>query len=109
MSDQRDVILDLDHLTREDLDPNYKADRPPFTFTWKGRTLTFKDPTTLPHDQALSVERPIQFLRYVLDQEDKDHLNQNAMEMWMLRAVMERYVRHYELDQLPGGQNLGKL
>lgn len=90
------IVFDLDSAQRP-------ADqvKPPFTFNWHGRAVTLTDPAELDYETLLKIEQPAGFLRYTASQEDRDFLaaEENQMEGWRIGLLIEKFYKHYGLDQ----------
>lgn len=90
------IDLDLDSAER----PKEQV-KPAFVFAWKGRTISLSDPAELDYRKLLEVESPIGFLRFTASQEDRDFLasEEGSMEGWRLGVLMEKYYKHFGMDQ----------
>ena len=88
------IHLDLDAVERDD------AVKEPFTFAWKGRTISLSDPAELDWGDLLEVETPIGFLRYTASPEDRQFLasNEGRMEGWRINKMIKAYYEHFGLD-----------
>lgn len=67
----------------------------PFVADIKGRLVTFGDPAEIDYQDLLSCETPMEFWKYTVSQEDRDHIATTRMESWRLGALLKAYLEHY--------------
>ena len=98
MADQDKITLNLDVAEREQVQPKYQ--REPFTVVVAGQKITMTDPSNLTWQETLLIEQPGDFIRYCVNDEDKEIFAQTPLEAWKMRLLIERFQRHYGLDKL---------
>lgn len=87
------VVFDLDAEER----PAEEV-KPDFTVRINGRVLTMTDPEEIDWQDLLDIENPVDFLHYCTSQEDREFLYAQRMGGWKLGRLMDRYMKHFELD-----------
>lgn len=88
------IDLDLDSLERpaeEIIDP--------FVVNIGGKTITMTDPGDLDWQDLLAIQEPTDFMRYAMSDDDREHLRNQAMPGWKLRILMDRYMKHFKLEE----------
>lgn len=88
------LTLDLDALERPAKDV-----KPPFTVKVGDRVLTMQDPEELDWQDLLDLQHPIDFLQYVLSDDDRQHLMNQNMPGWKLSKLMDKYTKHFDIDK----------
>ena len=73
--------------------------QPPFVVNIGGRPVTMRDPGEFDWQDLLDIQNPQDFLRYCLDDDDREHLANTAMPGWKLNLLMDKYMKHYKLDR----------
>lgn len=89
-----EIVLDLDVLERKPEDVVK-----PFKVNLAGRVLTMTDPAEIDWQDLLLLDDPVELIRYVLSDEDRDFLRDQKMPGWKLEILMEAYSKHYRLDK----------
>lgn len=70
----------------------------PFVTRVDGRAITMVDPGEFDWQDLLDIQSPQDFLRYCLADDDREHLNNVSMPGWKLNLLMDRYMKHYRLN-----------
>lgn len=91
------ITFNLDTVERE------KEPVEPFVVAIGDRAITLIDPQDLDYQTLLAIEQPVQFLRHAMSKEDREFLRTQKIPGWKFGEMMNRYMRHYGLDELPNG------
>jgi hypothetical protein len=98
----KDIAINLASLDRED------APAKPFVVSGpkgehENETVTFTDPSDLEWEVLLVIDRPVEFLRHVLSEQDRKTFKSWRLPGWQMRAVMQDFQTYYGLDKLGNG------
>jgi hypothetical protein len=88
------ISLDLDAVERPAEDV-----KPPFVVQVGGKAVTMTDPAEFDWEDLLDIQNPQDFLRYCLNDEDREHFRNTSFPGWKLNVLMESYMKHYDLDK----------
>jgi hypothetical protein len=73
-------------------------------FGFKGRRIALKDPAELDWNELVTLQDETQFLKLAMSDEDRGFFVSQRVEAWRVRELMDRYFKHYGIDD-PGKAN----
>lgn len=62
----------------------------------RGKVIEFGDPAEIAYQDLLNCETPMEFWKYTVDKEGRDHIATTRMESWRLGALLTAYLEHYK-------------
>lgn len=71
----------------------------PFVVSVNGKALTLNDPAEMDYQQLIECETPLQWLKYTMTQEDRDHLAVAKLKAWRLGKLMDGYMAHFKTKE----------
>jgi len=98
--DYRRPAIDLDKLERE-------GAREPFDFVLKGRRYLMADPKEVDwQDLVTAMSNPVMFFRLVMPADDRDEFFRAELPSWKMDKLLEAYLDHYGLPNVPNAGGL---
>ena len=70
-----------------------------FTAVVGDKTLRITDPADIDYQDLLQCETPLEFFKYAMSQEDRDHLANTRLKSWRLNLLLEAYLKHYRASE----------
>lgn len=86
------VNINLDEIENEEA-------KEPFVAVLAGREIVFSDPAELDWQDLLEIGDPVDFLRYVVSEEDRKHIHKQKLPAFKFNRLMEAFMTYYELDE----------
>jgi len=102
-----DNVTDINSQVDLNLDTIELEKRRPFFFSMKDtegnpRRIRMSDPHLIDWKTILEMEKPIELLREVLSEDDKEFLRENPIESEKFNVLMERFFKHYGFNLQQG-------
>ena len=90
----QEIDLDLDALERPE-----EERIAPFAVNIGGRRIVMVDPLDLDWQDVADINKPEEFLRYAVTDEDRQHILRTPMTSYKFGKLMDAYMSHFKLDQ----------
>lgn len=93
----------LDEELDIDLDALEVKDRGVFRFKLAGRVITLSDPNRVDWKILAEMQQPIELLKHVMSEEDKDWLREHPIPIEDLKRTMDKYAQKFQLPEMGKG------
>lgn len=94
-------VFNLDQIERER--PIDGKERVPFVLVVGDREIVMTDPQELSWQQLMDIEKPVNFFRYCVSDEDRDFIKKLPIPGWKFNELLEQFMDHYGLTNQGNG------